>query len=128
MIYLSYDELLALHVYLMRDLMGETYYGVLQEALLRSALARPQHAAQYEKASAIRQAEYLFQGLLMNHGFAQGNKRTAYLALEWFINRNDLGELHASDREIVQMCLNAENKKWTVAQIETWLRKHLRAA
>lgn len=123
--YLDYEELLALHVHLMRDVMHETYYGVLNEGLLRSALARPQQAAAYESASGLRQAAYLFQGLLMNHGFAQGNKRTAFLSLGWFLSANKLGAISASDRSKIDMCYAAENEKWSVEQIEQWLMQHV---
>lgn len=124
--YLTYEELVALHVVLMRDKMQETYYGVLNEGLLRSALARAQNAAQYEHADGLKQAAYLFHGLLMNHGFAQGNKRTAYLALEWFLAMNSLGLLDASDEDIVGMCFAAENDKWTVERITQWLCDRVR--
>jgi len=124
--YLTYEELIALHIAMMRDKMQETYYGVLNESLLRSALSRPENAAHYEQADGIKQAGYLFQGLLMNHGFAQGNKRSAYLALEWFLERNSLGAIVASDESIIAMCYAAENEKWNVEQIEHWLRKNVR--
>jgi death-on-curing protein len=124
--YLTYEELLALYVAMMRDRMHETYYGILDEGLLRSALARPLNAAHYEQADGIRQVAYLFQGLLMSHGFAQGNKRIAYLALEWFLERNALGALTASDDDIVHMCLAAEHEKWTVEQLDQWLREHVK--
>ncbi|HSW45612.1 MAG TPA: type II toxin-antitoxin system death-on-curing family toxin [Phycisphaerae bacterium] len=123
--YLTYEDLIALHVVLMRDNMRETYYGILNEGFLRSALARPQHAAQYEEADGLKQAAYLFHGLLMNHGLAQGNKRTAYLALEWFLERNSLGALGASDDDIIAMCYAAENDNWTAEQIAQWLRGHI---
>ncbi len=119
--YLSYEELIALYVVLMRDKMRETYYGVLNEGLLRSALARPENAVHYEAADGLRQAAYLFHGLLMNHGFVQGNKRTAYLALEWFLEANALGSITASDDDIIAMCYAAENAKWAVDQIARWL-------
>jgi prophage maintenance system killer protein len=83
--YPGYDFLLELHVYLMRDAWHEVYYGPTRPELLQSALARPRQAAYYEEADGIRQAAYLFHGILMNHGFAQGNKRTAYALLEWFL-------------------------------------------
>jgi death on curing protein len=124
--YLTYEELIALHVGLMRDKMRESYYGVLNEGLLRSALDRPRNAASYEDADAIKQAAYLFQGLLMNHGFAQGNKRTAYTALEWFLEFNSIGAIQASDDDIIKMCYAAENDKWTVDQIADWLRTNAR--
>lgn len=124
--YLTYEELIALHTVLMRDKMRETYYGVLNEGLLRSALARPRNAAQYENAEGLEQAAYLFHGLLMNHGFVQGNKRTAYLALEWFLEMNSLGSIGASDEDIIAMSYGAENDKWTVEQIVLWLGDRVR--
>jgi death on curing protein len=119
--YLTYEELLALHAVLMRDKMHEAYYGVLNEGLLRSALAHPANAAQYEDTDGLKQAAYLFHGLLMNHGFVQGNKRTAYLALEWFLAMNSLGAIEASDDDIITMCFAAENDKWSPEQIAQWL-------
>ena len=122
MLYPSFDFLLELHEYLLRDLWHETYYGPCRPELLQSALARPMNAACYEDADGIRQAAYLFQGLLMNHGFRQGNKRTAYAMLEWFLSVNSLGAIVATDHEIVEFCLSAENDKWSIDDIEHWLR------
>lgn len=123
--YLDDETLLAIHVRLMRDVMQETYYGVLNAGLLQSALARPKQAAKYEEAAGLKQGAYLFQGLLMNHGFAQGNKRTAYAALEWFLLINELGRVGGSDDEVVAMCFSAENDKWSVDQIEAWLKANV---
>ena len=120
--YPGYEFVIELHVFLMRDVWHEAYYGPTRPDLLKSALARPMQAAYYEGADGIRQAPYLFQGILMNHGFAQGNKRTAYAVLEWFLGRNGLGALSASDAEVVAFCYAAENEKWSVDQIESWLR------
>ena len=58
----------------------------------------------------------------MNHGFRQGNKRTAYAMLEWFLSVNSLGAIVATDHEIVAFCLSAENDKWSIDDIEHWLR------
>lgn len=127
MTYLDYPKLIALHVHLMRDVMRESYYGVLNEGLLQSALARPQQAARYEEASGLRQAAYLFQGVLMNHGFAQGNKRTAFVSLGWFLHENGLGSVIAPPEECIHMCLSAENEKWSVDRIEAWLRANVRS-
>jgi hypothetical protein len=45
--YLTYAEAVTLHIMLMRRL-GETHFGVLDRALIESALARPRHAATFE--------------------------------------------------------------------------------
>ena len=123
--HITFDELVAMHVHLMRDLMQEEYYGILNADLLHSALARPRQVSHYEKASSVRQAAFLFQGLLMNHGFVQGNKRTAYATLEWFFRINNIGRINATAAEKIKLCVSSENEKWSVEKIEKWLKKHL---
>jgi death-on-curing protein len=124
-IYPSYTFLLEMHEFLMRDVWHETYYGPHRPELLQSALGRPLNAACYESADGIRQAAYLFHGLLMNHGFVQGNKRTAYAMLEWFLNINALGPISATDEAIVEFCLGAENDKWSIEKLENWIRENV---
>lgn len=123
--YLSVERLIALHFELVCTKMGEPFLGVLDEGLLAAALARPRQAAQYEEADLIRQTAYLFHGLLMNHGFVQGNKRTAYLALEWFLHANGLGQIRAPDEEVIEMCLAVVEDHWNLDQIEAWLRERV---
>jgi death-on-curing protein len=125
--YPTYEFLLELHTYLMHDVWHENYFGPHRPELLESALARPKQAAAYADADGILQSAYLFHGLLMNHGFVQGNKRTAYAVLEWFLRANALGRITARDDEIVEFCLNAENDKWSVEQVDTWIRTHTSA-
>jgi death-on-curing protein len=120
--YLTYEKLVAMHVLAMRDHWAETYFGVSSPGLLKSALARPKNASHYEQADGLRQAAYLFQGLLMNHGFLQGNKRTAWLSLRWFLMKNHIARVLASKQAIIDMCYAAENQKWSVDQIDQWLR------
>ncbi len=120
--YLTYDKLVTMHMLAMRDHWHESYFGVGSPGLLQSALARPQNASHYEQADGLRQAAYLFQGLLMNHGFLQGNKRTAWLSLRWFLMKNGIAEVVASKQAIIDMCYSAENEKWSVDQIDQWLR------
>ena len=125
--YPSYEFLIELHLHLMCDTWHETFYGPTRPELLQSALFRPRFASYYESADGIRQAAYLFHGVLMNHGFAQGNKRTAYAITEWFLWENHLGTIKAGDNEIVTMCYAAENEKWSVNQVEAWIRQNITA-
>ena len=123
--YPTYQFLVELHAYLMHDVWHEDYYGPHRPELLESALARPKQAAAYANADGILQSAYLFHGLLMNHGFVQGNKRTAYATLEWFLHANGLGRILAIDDDVVNFCLSAENDKWSVEQVEAWLRSNI---
>ena len=123
--YLPFEKLVALHVDLVCTKMGEPCLGVLSEERLEAALARPRHAAHYEGADLIRQAAYLFHGLIMNHGFVQGNKRTAYMSLEWFLHVNNVGRIQASDDAVIEMCLAVVEEQWDLERIEGWLVKHV---
>lgn len=58
--YPSYEFLIELHCYRMRNRWREPLYGPSRPELLQSALFRPRHAAHYEAADGIRQAAYLF--------------------------------------------------------------------
>ena len=82
-IYLKYSEVVFLHFDQMQRV-GETRYGVFDRTLIESALARPQQAAIYENADLIRQSATLYFGLIKNHPWVGGNKRTASAIVEAF--------------------------------------------
>ena len=120
--YLTYDQVVAFHIGLMRRL-GEGYYGVLAPDLLTSALDRPRMAAQYEDADLIRQAAHLVWGLLKNHPFHQGNKRTAVALPFTFLATNGQW-IEAEQDEVVELGYRIEDGGWDVDRVESWLRQH----
>lgn len=120
--YVSYVEAVFLHIKLMRS-SGETRLGVGDRGLIESALARPQQAARYENADLIRQAATLCFGLIKNHPWVGGNKRTATAIVEDFLLRNGV-EMVATIREVVEAVLAVEADRWGVDEIDDWLRQH----
>ena len=118
--YTSYSEAVAIHLLLMK-LLGETRFGVDHRSLIESALARPQQAAIYENADLIRQAATLYFGLIKNHPWLGGNKRTATAVVDDFLQRNGY-EIKVSIREIVSLVLAIESDEFGVDEIENWLR------
>lgn len=122
--YLTYAEAVYLHIKLMR-LLGETQYGVFDRALIESALARPRHAVAYEGADLIRQPATLCYGLIRNHPWVDGNKRTATALIDEFLFCNGV-EISASVLEILDLVLEVEADRWRVDEIDAWLRKHVR--
>ena len=90
--YLNYSDALLIHFGLMK-LCGEVRFGVDSRHLIESALARPQQAATYENADIIRQSATLYFGLIKNHPWLGGNKRTATALVDEFLYRNDF-EIH----------------------------------
>jgi len=121
-IYLSYAESVALHIELMRYL-NETRYGVFDRTVIESALARPQQAATYEDADLIAQAATMLYGLIKNHPWVGGNKRTATFLVDSFFNRNGLF-ISAPATEFVALVLAIEADRWQTTEIDAWLRRH----
>ena len=118
--YLTVQEAVKFHVLYMRKI-GETRFGVFDRNLIESALARPQQAAVYENADIIRQAATLCYGLIKNHPWEGGNKRTATFLTNLFLKRNGW-KLETDVAEIVEMVLSVESDKWQIDKIENWFR------
>ena len=122
-VYIPYVEAVLVHIELMRFL-GETHYGVFSRELVASALGRPQHAAAYDKADLIQQAATLLFGLIKNHPWVGGNKRTATALTQLFLKRNGL-KIVAPVDDILELVTAIENDAWRTSEIEIWLRDHV---
>jgi len=119
--YLTLAEAVFFHIDRMRAV-SEIRYGIDHKDLLESALARPQQAAAYENADLIRQAATLYFGLIKNHPWLGGNKRTATILVDAFLILNGF-ETQANLSEIIELVLAVESDKFGVDEIENWLRK-----
>ena len=66
-------------------------HTVRDRGLLESACARPFQTAFGDDGfpSILEKAAVLFHGLIANHAFQDGNKRTAIIALTFFLTAND---------------------------------------
>jgi death-on-curing protein len=106
--------------------LAEVRYGVFDRVLLQSALARPQHAAAYERADLRAQAATLCYGLIKDHPFVGGNKRTATHLTDRFLKLNGLAIIAASS-EVVEMVLAVESGGWMPDRVAVWMREHVRA-
>ena len=123
-VYLTVQEAVKFHVLYMRKI-GETRFGVFDRSLIESALVRPQHAAIYENADIIRQSATLLFGLIKNHPWEGGNKRTATFLTNLFLKRNGW-RLETTVSEIVELVLAVESDRWKINEIENWLRSRVR--
>lgn len=79
--------------------------GVRDENLLRSALARPrQHFAYAEAADLIEMATAYTAGIVRNHPFIDGNKRTGFVVGILFLELNGY-RMRASEEDAAQAVL-----------------------
>jgi death-on-curing protein len=97
--------------------------GFRDEGLFDSALARPLNLAAYESPDTCALAASYAVALAKNHPFIDGNKRTAFVAMELFLLLNG-HELNASDAECVLAMLAVASSEWDEATLVTWLRDH----
>ena len=81
--FLSVDEAIAIHERLIEKFGGTP--GIRDKGLLESALYRPQ-TGYYDDLAELAAA--LFQSLLMNHAFLDGNKRAAFFVTDTFLRFN----------------------------------------
>ena len=100
--------------------------GVRDEALLDSALARPQQLFAYgdPPPDLAALAASLAFGLARNHPFVDGNKRTAAVCCEVFIRLND-ALLQADDLELYPVYLALAEGSLEEAAFAEWLRPRL---
>ena len=126
MLYLIPDDLLAINEFVLAQ---EGQQSHLRDAgSLESALMRPQMAAHYEGADLARQVAPLVAGIALAHAFVDGNKRTALLAGEMFVDLN--GSRVESEplefaKAILALVNHGESVEAATANLESWMRARL---
>jgi death-on-curing protein len=81
--FLSLDEAIAIHERLIERFGGTP--GIRDMGLLESALFRPQ-TGYYDDLAELAAA--LFESLILNHAFVDGNKRVAFFVTDTFLRLN----------------------------------------
>ena len=102
--------------------------GLRDEGLLRSALVRPQNLLAYgdgPDAGGLA-AAYGF-GLARNHAFLDGNKRTAFVAMEAFLDLNGYA-LAADDRDCIATVEGLAAGQIDEADLASWIRTRITSA
>jgi death-on-curing protein len=84
-------------------------------------MARPENKAFYQNADIAELAAAYGYGISSNHPFLDGNKRTAFVVVELFLNLNGY-ELKADDNICVQTFLSLAAGTLSEKDLATWLR------
>lgn len=100
--------------------------GVRDANLLASALARPEQLAHYGTPDIADIAASYGFGISRNHPFIDGNKRTAFVAVELFLALNGF-DLMASDAECVVNMLNLAAGNLPESAFAEWLRQNIQS-
>jgi death-on-curing protein len=98
--------------------------GVRDPGALDSAMARPQNAAAYGAPDAADLAAAYAFGIARNHPFVDGNKRTAAVISESFLQLNGHA-LEATDAELVVAFLALAAGELGEQEMADWFRERL---
>jgi len=98
--------------------------GVRDAGLFESALARPVNLAHYGEPDAADLAAAYGFGIARNHPFIDGNKRTAFVAVELFLALNGW-DLLASDADCIVTMLGVAAGDLEESVFAAWLRGHI---
>lgn len=120
----SPDVMLAVHEEQLVEHGGGT--GVRDANLLASAMARPQQLANYAQPDAADLAASYGVGIARNHPFVDGNRRTAFVAVELFLALNGYAMM-ATDADCVFTMLDVAMGKLEEAAFAAWIRQHQQA-
>ena len=99
--------------------------GTRDEGLLDSALARPLNRAGYGDPDIAELAALYAIAIARNHPFVDGNKRTAYMAMELFIRLNGC-RFVATDADAAVRTIAMAAGELTDDEFTDWVREYTR--
>lgn len=99
--------------------------GVRDEAALDSALPRPRNLAAYESPDAAALAAAYAYGIVRNHPFIDGNKRTGWVVARLFLVRNGYS-LRFDPHDAVQTIESLASGKLPESELADWFRQRIR--
>lgn len=122
---ISLNEVESIHEILI-DKFGGTK-GIRDKGALESAINRPYQTFDQNELypEPIDKAAAIFESLISNHPFIDGNKRTAYVLMRLPLLENNL-DLQADLNERYDFVMEAAKGELKVDQIRKWLTNHVK--
>jgi death on curing protein len=120
------EYLTVAEVYRMQHRLIELFgglHGVRDAGAVEAAVFRPQ-TGYYD--SVEEEAAALMESLGMNHGFIDGNKRTAFTAADVFLRRNGFYLEVTADEGHRFIEGSLERQEFRFGRILDWIREHVK--
>ena len=118
--FLSVDEAIAIHERLIERFGGTP--GIRDKGLLESALFRPQ-TGYYDDLAELAAA--LFESLILNHAFVDGNKRVAFFVTDTFLRMNGWKLSVETDSAHTLIVGSLERSECSYDKLLPWIRESL---
>ncbi len=119
-IWVDCQDCLAIHEMMLSQYGGLA--GVRDAGLLESALAKPQNLFAYGSPTLAELGASYAAGIILNHPFNDGNKRTGFMLAATFLELNGL-VFTATEESVVEMTLGLASGKLKQADYAEWLAK-----
>ena len=120
-VWVDASDALAIHEILLVRHGGAS--GLRDEGLLESALARPRQQFAYASPDIVEMAAAYTAGMVQNHPFVDGNKRTGFVVGILFLEMNGF-EFTASEPEAAQAVLELAAGSIDETGFALFLRDH----
>lgn len=100
-------------------------HGIRDMGSLQSAIARPQASFNGNDAytAIFLKTAVLFESLIKNHPFADGNKRTAIASADMFLRQNGF-RTETSQEELVSFAMKIAAEKVNIEYIQNWFKQN----
>ena len=123
MILLDIDDILEIHKIVIEETGGDD--GIRDYGMIESALYSTEAGfGDYHKYPSIeKKVARLCYGITMNHGFVDGNKRTAVNAMLSMLKLNNIDMLY-SQKELVEIMLSLASGNIGYDQMLNWIKEH----
>lgn len=118
-VWITHGECHAVHAEMLARFGGLD--GVRDDGLLDSALNRPKNLFAYGSTDLIAMAGAYAAGIIKNHPFLDGNKRTGFLVAALFLETNGMRFL-STEEEVVERTLALAAGAITEDEYTFWLR------
>jgi len=118
-IWILKSVVLAIHAEQLAEHGGKP--GVRDKGLLDSALARPQNLYHYEETDLFELAASYAYGLIKNHPFIDGNKRSSFVVSTLFLLLNEY-TIVANREEKVTTFLDLANSTLSEKELASWFK------
>ncbi len=119
------DEVLKIHEFLIDEFGGGQ--GLRDRSLLESALSRPfsTFAGEELYKTPVEKAAAVFESIVKNHPFQDGNKRIAYVMLRLVLMNSGL-DITSSEEEKYDFVIKTASGELTIEQVKQWVNDHLK--
>lgn len=124
-LWIDREDTLAIHDMMLAQHGGLA--GVRDFGLLESALNRPRRLFSYEKPTIQQLAAAYACGIVRNHPFNDGNKRTGFMVAATFLEVNGQ-RLVAAEHDVVTQTVALAAHKSSEAEYGAWLAENTELA